>query len=145
MAFEIQNTTSMYVTICYNIYVISSINYTLFSFKALTSLNRGQIPHEVNTIVNYDLDGEQAKSLANADLMQLKKEYMDCEKEHKEEINQLKNEYMECEMEKIQIESNFSYYREGHLPKNIAGLLLFCKTNSSLSVFIPIVVNFCVV
>ncbi|XP_063418330.1 uncharacterized protein LOC134701116 [Mytilus trossulus] len=88
--------------------------------KALTVLNGGQIPQEINDIVNYDLGGEQAKTLANAELMQLKKEYMDCEKEHKEEINQIKNEYMECEMEKIQIENDFSHYREGNIPKYIA-------------------------
>ncbi|VDI11425.1 Hypothetical predicted protein [Mytilus galloprovincialis] len=70
--------------------------------KALTSLNNGQIPHEVTEIMNYDLDGEQAKLLANAELEQLKKEYMDCEKE------------------KEQIESDFSYYKKQHLPKNIA-------------------------
>ncbi|VDI04843.1 Hypothetical predicted protein [Mytilus galloprovincialis] len=69
--------------------------------KALTALNNGQIPHEVTEILNYDLDGEQAKTLANAELTQLKKEYMDCEKE------------------KEQIESDFSYYKEGNLPKNI--------------------------
>lgn len=98
-----------------------SINCKLFSFKALTSLNRGQIPHKVNEIVNYDFGGEQAKTLANAELMQLKKQYMDCEKEHNEEMNQLKNEYIDCEKEKIQIESSFMHYKEGNLPKNIAG------------------------
>ncbi|CAC5380385.1 unnamed protein product [Mytilus coruscus] len=70
--------------------------------KALISLNKGQKPHEVTEIFNYDLNGEQAKKLANAELSQLKKEYMDCEKE------------------KEQIERDFSYYRERNLPKNIA-------------------------
>ncbi|XP_063405914.1 uncharacterized protein LOC134689874 [Mytilus trossulus] len=70
--------------------------------KALTSLNNGQIPYEVTEILNYDLDGEHAKTLANAELMQLK------------------NEYMECEKEKEQIESDFSYYREGNIPKKIS-------------------------
>ncbi|VDI62947.1 Hypothetical predicted protein [Mytilus galloprovincialis] len=70
--------------------------------KALTSLNKGQRPHEVIEIVNYDLDGEQAKSLANTELKELKKEYLDWEKE------------------KEQVESDFIYYRKGNLPKNIA-------------------------
>ncbi|VDI62946.1 Hypothetical predicted protein [Mytilus galloprovincialis] len=70
--------------------------------KALISLNKGQRPHEVTEILNYDLNGEQAKKLANAELSHLQKEYMDCEKE------------------KEQIERDFSYYREGNLPKNIA-------------------------
>ncbi|XP_063426863.1 uncharacterized protein LOC134710434 [Mytilus trossulus] len=67
--------------------------------KALTSLNKGQFPLEVTEILNYDLDGEQAKILAIAEIEQLKIEY---------------------EKEKEQIESDFSYYREGNLPKNIA-------------------------
>ncbi|XP_052106975.1 uncharacterized protein LOC127739338 [Mytilus californianus] len=70
--------------------------------KALTSLNKGQILHEVTEILNYDLDGEQTKTLANAELKQLKKEYLVWEKE------------------KDQIESDFTYYRKGYLPKNIA-------------------------
>ncbi|CAC5357679.1 unnamed protein product [Mytilus coruscus] len=70
--------------------------------KALTSLNKSKRPPEVTEILNYDLDGEQAKILANAELRQLKKQYMDCEKE------------------KEQIESDLAYYREGNLPKNIA-------------------------
>ncbi|CAG2224310.1 unnamed protein product [Mytilus edulis] len=41
--------------------------------KALTSLNRGQRPSEVTEILNYDLDGEQEKIIANAELKQLKK------------------------------------------------------------------------
>ncbi|XP_071168281.1 uncharacterized protein [Mytilus edulis] len=69
--------------------------------KALTSLNNGQRPHEVSDILSLDLDGELAKR-ANA------------------ELNHLKKEYLECEKEKEQIESDFSFYREGHLPKNIA-------------------------
>ncbi|XP_071152026.1 uncharacterized protein, partial [Mytilus edulis] len=68
---------------------------------ALTSLNKGQRPHEVTDILNLDLDGEIAKTVAKAELKQLKKEYIDCEKE------------------KEQIESDFSFYREEHLPKNI--------------------------
>ncbi|XP_076079203.1 uncharacterized protein LOC143049470 [Mytilus galloprovincialis] len=70
--------------------------------KALTSLNNGQRPHEVTDILDLDLDGEIAKTVANAELKQIKKEYLDCEKE------------------KEQIESDFSFYREGNLPKNIA-------------------------
>lgn len=70
----------------------------------MTSLNKGKKPYEVSEIFNYDLDGEKAKTLAKAELQQLKKEYLDCEKEKKE------------------IESDFSHYREGNLPKNIAGL-----------------------
>ncbi|XP_063442698.1 uncharacterized protein LOC134722999 [Mytilus trossulus] len=70
--------------------------------KALTSLNIGNRPTELNEILNYDLDGEQAKTFANAELKQMKKEYMDCEKE------------------KEQIESDFSHYKDGNLPKNYA-------------------------
>ncbi|CAC5413839.1 unnamed protein product [Mytilus coruscus] len=70
--------------------------------KALTSLNKGQTPYEITEILNYDIDGDQAKILANAELQQLKKEYMDCEKE------------------KEQIENDLSYYRDGNIPKNIA-------------------------
>ncbi|XP_052103716.1 uncharacterized protein LOC127737222 [Mytilus californianus] len=70
--------------------------------KALTSLNKGQRPHEVTEILNYDLDGEQAKALANAELKQLKQEYVNFEKEI------------------IQIENDFSQYREANLPINIA-------------------------
>ncbi|CAG2238415.1 unnamed protein product [Mytilus edulis] len=70
--------------------------------KALTSLNNGQRPHEVTDILDLDLDGEIAKTVANAELNQIKKEYLDCEKE------------------KEKIESDFSFYREGNLPKNIA-------------------------
>ena len=69
----------------------------------MTSLNNGQRPHEVSDILSLDLDGELAKR-ANA------------------ELNHLKKEYLECEKEKEQIEIDFSFYREGHLPKNIAGL-----------------------
>ncbi|CAG2195333.1 unnamed protein product [Mytilus edulis] len=50
--------------------------------KALTSLNKGQRPHEVTEIQNYDLDGEQAKALANAELKHLKTEYMEFEREN---------------------------------------------------------------
>ncbi|VDI76555.1 Hypothetical predicted protein [Mytilus galloprovincialis] len=67
--------------------------------RALTSLNKGQIPHEITEILHYDLDGEKAKTLAIAEQKQLTKEY---------------------EKEKEQIESDFSYYREGNLPKNFA-------------------------
>ncbi|XP_052086887.1 uncharacterized protein LOC127724079 [Mytilus californianus] len=70
--------------------------------KALTSLNNGKRPHEVSDILNLDLDGEIAKTTADAELKHLKKEYIDCDKE------------------KEQIESDLSFYREGHLPKNIA-------------------------
>ncbi|XP_071137098.1 uncharacterized protein [Mytilus edulis] len=49
-----------------------------------------------------------AKTVANAELKQLKKEYLDCKKE------------------KEQIESYFSFYRKGNLPKNIA------ETNATL-------------
>ncbi|XP_052085777.1 uncharacterized protein LOC127723254 isoform X1 [Mytilus californianus] len=70
--------------------------------KALTSLNKGQRPYEVTEILNYDLDGEQAKTLSNTELKKLKKECID------------------CEMEIKQIEIDFSYYREGNIPKNIA-------------------------
>ncbi|XP_071141788.1 uncharacterized protein [Mytilus edulis] len=73
-----------------------------FVEKALTSLNKGQRPYEITEILNYDIDGDQAKLLANAELKQLKKEYMDCEKE------------------KEQIESYLSYYRDGNIPTNIA-------------------------
>lgn len=73
----------------------------------MTYLNKSQIPFEVTEILNYDLDGEQAKKVANAEQEQLKKEFMDCEKE------------------KEQIESEFSYYKEGNIPKNIAGLFQF--------------------
>ncbi|VDI68945.1 Hypothetical predicted protein [Mytilus galloprovincialis] len=76
--------------------------------KALTSLNNGQRPHEVTDILDLDLDGEIAKTVANAEMNQIKKEYLDCEKE------------------KEQIESDFSFYREGNLPKNIA------ETNATL-------------
>ncbi|XP_052106950.1 uncharacterized protein LOC127739319 isoform X2 [Mytilus californianus] len=76
--------------------------WTQYLQKALTSLNKGQRPHEVTEIFNYDLDGEQAKALANTELKQLQKHYMDCEKE------------------KEQIESDLAYYMEGHLPKNMA-------------------------
>ncbi|XP_063411594.1 uncharacterized protein LOC134694512 [Mytilus trossulus] len=72
--------------------------------KALTSLNKGQRPYEVIEILKYDLVGEQANLLANAELNELKKEYLDCEKE------------------KEQIESDFSFYRDGNLPKNIADM-----------------------
>ncbi|CAG2196802.1 unnamed protein product [Mytilus edulis] len=68
--------------------------------KALTSLNKGQIPNELTEILNYDLDGENAKRLAIAELEQLKKEYLECEKE------------------KEQLESDFMYYKEGNLPKH---------------------------
>ncbi|XP_071149836.1 uncharacterized protein [Mytilus edulis] len=71
--------------------------------KALTSLNRGQKPLEVIDILKYDLDGEQANILANAELKQMKEEL-----------------YLDCEKEKEQIESDFSFYRDGNLPKNIA-------------------------
>ncbi|CAC5374884.1 unnamed protein product [Mytilus coruscus] len=70
--------------------------------KALTCLKKGQRSYEVTEILNYDIDGEQAKTLANTELKQLKKECIDCEKEIK------------------QIESDFSHYREGNIPKNIA-------------------------
>ncbi|CAG2205308.1 unnamed protein product [Mytilus edulis] len=63
--------------------------------KALTSLNKGQKPYEVTEILNYDLDGEQENLLE--ELMQLKKEYVDCEKEKEE------------------IKSEFSYYKEGNI------------------------------
>lgn len=85
----------------------SSISRIISSFQALTSLNKGQRPYEVTEILKYDLDGEQAKQLANAELDQLKKEYTDREKE------------------KEQIESEFLNYREENLPKNIAGLIQF--------------------
>ncbi|CAG2234572.1 unnamed protein product [Mytilus edulis] len=52
--------------------------------KALTSLNNGQKPHEVTDILNYDLAGEQAKTLANAELKQLTKEFLDSEKEREQ-------------------------------------------------------------
>ncbi|OPL33844.1 hypothetical protein AM593_01559, partial [Mytilus galloprovincialis] len=70
-------------------------------YHALTSLNNGQRPQQVNEILNYDLDGEQAKLLAKEELKQLTKDYLDCEKE------------------KEQIESDFTNYREENLPKNI--------------------------
>ncbi|CAC5374065.1 unnamed protein product [Mytilus coruscus] len=70
--------------------------------KALTSLKKGQIPHAVTEILNYDLDGEKAKRLAIA------------------ELEQMTNEYLESEKEKEQIESDFSYYKDGNLPKNFA-------------------------
>lgn len=70
----------------------------------MTSLNKGQRIHEVTEILRYDLDGEQSKTLANAELKQMKKEYLECEKE------------------KEQIESDFSFYRTGNVPKYIAGL-----------------------
>ncbi|XP_052085778.1 E3 ubiquitin-protein ligase DZIP3-like isoform X2 [Mytilus californianus] len=79
--------------------------------KALTSLNKGQRPYEVTEILNYDLDGEQAKTLSNTELKKLKKECID------------------CEMEIKQIEIDFSYYREGNIPKNIAGLFQFYQKN----------------
>ncbi|CAG2256316.1 unnamed protein product [Mytilus edulis] len=41
--------------------------------KALTALNKGQRPYEITEILNYDLDGEQAKTLADTELKQLKK------------------------------------------------------------------------
>lgn len=67
-------------------------------------LNNGQRPNEVTEILNYDLDGDQAKLLAKDDLEQLKKVYLDRGKE------------------KEQIESDFSHYRKGNLPIHIAGL-----------------------
>ncbi|VDI60157.1 Hypothetical predicted protein [Mytilus galloprovincialis] len=72
--------------------------------KALTSLNKGQTPQEVTDILNFDLDGAFTREVANI------------------ELKQLKHEYLECEKEKGQIESNFSFYMEGNLPKNIAGV-----------------------
>ncbi|CAC5424576.1 unnamed protein product [Mytilus coruscus] len=69
--------------------------------KVLTSLNKGGKPYEIAEILNYDLDGEHAKSFADAELKQLKKEYTDCEKERE------------------QIDSELAYYKEGNLPKNI--------------------------
>ncbi|XP_052069356.1 uncharacterized protein LOC127708505 [Mytilus californianus] len=84
--------------------------------KALTSLNNGQRPHEVTEILNYDLDGEQAKTLANAELKHMKKQFLECEQE-KEQIECVLSI---CVKEKEQIESDLSHYREGNLPKNIA-------------------------
>ncbi|CAC5362275.1 unnamed protein product [Mytilus coruscus] len=84
--------------------------------KALTSLDKGQRPHEVTEILNYDLDGEQAKTLANAELKLLKKEYLECEKEKK----QIESVLFICEKEKEQIKSDLSHHKEGNLPKNIA-------------------------
>ncbi|VDI73126.1 Hypothetical predicted protein [Mytilus galloprovincialis] len=83
------------------LYLASLVQFSATSSPALTSLNNGQRPHEVSDILSLDLDGELAKR-ANA------------------ELNHLKKEYLECEKEKEQIESDFSFYREGHLPKNIA-------------------------
>lgn len=74
----------------------------------MTSLNKGQRPYEVTEILNYDLDGE----IANAELKQLRKQCLD------------------CEMAKEQIVSEFSYYRDGHIPKHIAGLFQFLNSTS---------------
>lgn len=70
-------------------------------------MNKGVRPHELTEILKYDLDGEQAKTLANIELEQLKKDYQFWEKE------------------KEKIESDFTYYREGCLPKNITSLFQF--------------------
>ncbi|XP_063426074.1 golgin subfamily A member 6-like protein 10 [Mytilus trossulus] len=72
--------------------------------KALTALNKGQRPHKVTEILNYDLDGGQAKTLANAELKIMKKEYMECEKEK----DQIESVLFICEKEKEQIESVLS-------------------------------------
>ncbi|CAC5414177.1 unnamed protein product [Mytilus coruscus] len=86
---------------------VSSMDNNEFTLKwtqvdhALTSLNNGQRPQQVTEILNYDLDGEQAKTLA------------------KEELNQLTKDYLDCEKEKEQIECDFTYYRDENLPKNI--------------------------
>ncbi|CAG2198536.1 unnamed protein product [Mytilus edulis] len=86
---------------------VSSMDNNAFALKwtqvdhALTSLNNGHRPHQVIEILSYDLDGEQAKLLAKEELKQLRKDYLDCEKE------------------KEQIESEYTYYRERNLPKNI--------------------------
>ncbi|XP_063411894.1 uncharacterized protein LOC134694771 [Mytilus trossulus] len=69
---------------------------------ALNILNNGQRPKEVTEILNYDLDGDQAKLLAKEDLEQLKKVYLDRGKE------------------KEQIQSDFSHYKKGNLPNLIA-------------------------
>ncbi|CAG2190087.1 unnamed protein product [Mytilus edulis] len=64
--------------------------------KALTSLNRGQKPLGVIDILKYDLDGEQANILANAELKQMKEElYLDCEKE-KEQIENTNTDLVEA-------------------------------------------------
>ncbi|XP_063400042.1 E3 ubiquitin-protein ligase DZIP3-like [Mytilus trossulus] len=75
--------------------------------KALASLNNGQRPHEVCEILNYDIDGKQAKTLA------------------KKKLKQLTSDYLDCEKEKNQIDNDFSYYRQGNIPKPIAGLIQF--------------------
>ncbi|XP_063412032.1 uncharacterized protein LOC134694863 [Mytilus trossulus] len=86
---------------------VSSMDKKEFTLKwtkvdnALTSLNNGQRPQQVTEILSYDLDGEQAKTLAKEELKQLTKDYLDCEKE------------------KEQIEYEYTYYRERNLPKNI--------------------------
>lgn len=85
----------------------------------MTSLNKGRRPYEVSEILNYDLDGEKAKTLANAELQQLKKEYLDCERKKRE------------------IESDLSYYREGNIPKNIAGLFFVVVIRTSLNFKLP--------
>lgn len=74
----------------------------------MTSLNKGLIPNEVTEILNYDLNGERANT----------------------ELKQLKRIYMDCEREKEQLHSDFSYYREGNIPKYIAGLFQFIKRTS---------------
>ncbi|CAC5414179.1 unnamed protein product [Mytilus coruscus] len=86
---------------------VSSMDNNEFTLKwtrvenALISLNNGQRPQKVTEILNYDLDGEQAKTLAKEELKQLTKDYLDCEKE------------------KEQIAYEYTYYRERNLPKNI--------------------------
>lgn len=67
-------------------------------------MNKGHRPNEVNEILKYDFDGEHAKALANAELKQLKKQYMECEKEKEN----LESVLSICEMEKEQIESVLS-------------------------------------
>lgn len=84
----------------------------------MTSLNKGQRPYEVTEIFNYDLDGDQAKTLAKAELKLLTEEYLECEKEKK----QIESVLFICEKEKEQIKSDLSHHKEGNLPKNIAGL-----------------------
>lgn len=93
----------------------------------MTSLNKGQRPHEVTEILNYDLDGEQAKILANAELKLLKKEYLECKKE-KEQIESVLSI---CVKEKEQIESDLSHYKEGNLPKKHCRFVLFLSNKTS--------------
>lgn len=78
----------------------------------MTSLNKGQRPSEVTEILNYDLDGEQENTL--------------------EELKQLKKEYVDCDKEKEEIKSELSYYKEGYLPKTIAGLFVIYNHTSHL-------------